>query len=314
MEQLAQENKVLKDKYYTLNQNYNNVKADYDKMVERIAQIEKQIPASPAISEENSTSNTPIDKEEILTMKDDALNASRSISQLQDFFSYVDNQLGEFANRIDEMDQYMKRNSLKIRGLTDVPANTYGVEFSKYVLEKLQSLLPTIADQININDIDVSHPLPTKNKSQSVVIVKFVRRDIKNLVFFEKRELKKSPLKVSIFEHLTNRNIWLMNEAKKLVGFKQVWSSQCTVFALVNGRKVPIRSKNDLHYVQQALAKNTYASATNATADLAGPGTASSSEHQSVVFTDPRNKNAGSIVNTLLQLSKNNSADNSNST
>ena len=122
-----------------------------------------------------------------------------------------------------------------------------------YVLGKLQSLLPSIADKIRLEDIDVSHPLPPTKKKRSRVIVKFVRRDIKNLVFFAKRELKMSPQKITITEHLSKYNLWLLERVREMVPFKDTWSSQCVVYALVRGTKVAIKGEKDLNYVQQKL-------------------------------------------------------------
>ena len=47
-----------------------------------------------------------------------------------------------------------------------------------------------------------------------------------------------------------------MDEARKLVGFKNAWSSQCIVYALANGQKVAIRSPKDLDYVHSVMSKS----------------------------------------------------------
>ena len=193
----------LQGKYNDLNQNYKLLQDKYDKMVKRLELLEENAPNSKVASTTSDTSTSLPSPNEISSMKNDALKASQSISELQDFFSHVDNTLAGLTNRLDDIDQYMRCNALVIKGLDDVPAKTYGVAFSKYVLEKLQSLLPSIANKLKIEDISISHPLPSKQKS--LVIVKFVRRDIKNLIFYEKRELKKSGTKVSITEHLTKK-------------------------------------------------------------------------------------------------------------
>ena len=182
-------------------------------------------------------------------MKGEALQATASINALQDVWSHVDHKLENYCNRLNHIDQYMRKDALLVRGLKDIPKKTYGIDFSMYVLGKLRELLPSIAGKIHLNDISISHPLPTKKNAKTCVIIKFVRRDIKNLIFFAKRELKNSPDKISITEHLTNVNLWYMDEAKKMVGFKNVWSSQCVVYALVNGNKVAIRSEKDLNIV-----------------------------------------------------------------
>ena len=298
IESQKQENEALQRKYNQLNDNYNVLQSDYNKMVERLTVLEKQTPV-PDENKSSCTTPLPTLTNEVSSMKNDALKNSQSISELQDFFSYVDNKLAAYTIRLDEIEQYMRLYALLIHGLDDVPVKTYGVEFSEYVLKKLQSLLPSIANKLKLEDIDVSHPLPTKKKS--IVIVKFVRRDIRNMIFYGKRELKNSRSKVSITEHLTKRNLWLMDEAKKIVGYKNVWSSQCTVFALVNGHKIKVKNSNDLSYVHQSLHKVAHARNTSVDADMNNPPL-NNSECQSGVLSDPRNKDTANIFDTLSQI------------
>ena len=98
-------------------------------------------------------------------MKSDALSASSSIKELQDVWSHVETQLESFSYRLDNIDQYMRNKSLFIRGLRDIPKKKYGIDFSQYIIDKLKELFPSIADRIKLEDIDVSHPLPTKGTS-----------------------------------------------------------------------------------------------------------------------------------------------------
>ena len=44
-----------------------------------------------------------------------------------------------------------------------------------------------------------------------------------------------------------------MGEVRKMVSFKDTWTSQCVVFALVNGEKVAIKGQGDLKYVHQKV-------------------------------------------------------------
>ena len=296
----VQENSDLKEKYDTLHRNYDILQSNYDSMVRRLSKFESQMHALPSTNDKISMSK------DITDMKGDALNATTSISELQNVWSYVDDKLEHLSNRLDSIDQYLKRDNLLIKGLKDVPKKCFGLAFSSYVMEKLKDLLPSIADQLKEEDISVSHPLPTKDKSKSIVIAKFVRRDIKNLIFFSKRELKNHPSKVSITEHLSAKNLWLMDEAKKLVGYKNVWSSQCTVFALAAGKKNPIKNSNDLDFIYKTLNKK-YAPPSFAGVLTDSPNTKGTSTtplvnngQNSSVFSDPRNsKTTNSIIDTL---------------
>ena len=342
LRQQIQDNEELQAKYDALHLNYNKLQSNYDNLVDRITQIEQSQshhhPPETA-NDMNSLlagnkgknaapltdSHKPLIRNEISEMKADAINASTSISELQRVWSYVDSKLHGINDRLDALEQYLRLNSLLIHGLDDIPRKCFGLEFSKYVMKKLKELLPTIAHLLNDEDISVSHPLPTKHKSKTVVIVKFVRRDIRNLIFYEKREIKKRSSTISITEHLTSYNSWLMDEARKFVGFRNVWSSQCTVVALVNGRKVRIKNGNDLNHIYQQSqgkrASSSYADAASAVAgkitDAASSDAGSSdvgkippSTNKSAVYSDPRNTNTDSILSTLANLDRINATQN----
>ena len=191
-------NDDLKMQYDALHNKYNTLQENYDNMVKKLSFIEAQSQIPPPATQISSdptakdrmvttgTARSTSLEEMVSEMKGDAMKASQSISELQEVWSYAESKLQEFSYRINNTDQYMKKNSLLIRGLKDIPKKTYGLAFSKYIIGKLKNLLPTIADSLRVEDIDVSHPLPTRNKFKSCVIVKFVRRDIKNLIFFGK--------------------------------------------------------------------------------------------------------------------------------
>ena len=255
MEDQMKENATLKEENETLKNNYGILLDKYNDMVRRVSKLEST--ATP--SEPPKESDRPA---EISEVKGEALNIIDSIRRLQDAWSRADARMERHTTRLDDQDQYGKKNSLIINKLEDIPAKTYGLAFSKYVLNKLQQLLPSIADKIRIEDIDVSHPLPNTKKNKTRVIVKFVRRDIKNLVFFAKRELKNCPLKVTITEHLSQYNLWLLEKAREMVPFRDTWTSQCVVYALVHGKKVSIKGTNDLDFIYDKI--NNYSKTSNA--------------------------------------------------
>lgn len=175
---------------------------------------------------------------------------------MDSIWEYAKKEISKCKRRLSDLEQYLRQNSLLIHGLPDIPSNTYGCEFSEYALKKIKTLMPTIANKISIQDIDVSHPLKTKNKKKPVIIVKFVRRDIKNLIYFNKKLLKNAPGKISVTEHLTDDTRWLLEEARTMVGFGNVWTSHCVVYAAYQTKKYRIRSIEDLDDLYYAVNKN----------------------------------------------------------
>ena len=243
----------------------------------------------------------------------DALNAADSIRQLQEGWSKSETRLdNHYYSSIDKQEQYTMKNSLIAFNLDDIPKKTYGLQFSKYVLAKLKTLLPSIANQLKLEDIDVSHPLPLTSKGKTRVIIKFVRRDVKNLVFYAKRELKNSPLKVTITEQLSKHNLWLLGEVRKMVSFKDTWTSQCVVFALVKGEKVAIKGQGDLKYVHQKVGYLTTRRPRQLSSSATDPSASPSPVPQpaadsSVALSEEEEKQLGR-ENALVAVSKSNNA------
>ena len=149
----------------------------------------------------------------------------------------------------------MFQNSLLVIGLLDIPEKTYGLAFTKYAVKKLRELLPAIANQLKCEDVDCSHPTSSERGKKSCIIIKFVRRDIRNLVFYQKRDLKNLSHRVTIVEHLNGRNLWFLSQVRKAVGFRNAWTSQCVVYALLGQDKVAVTSYRGLSYVESEAVK-----------------------------------------------------------
>ena len=138
--------------------------------------------------------------------------------------------LYNYSCRLDHIEQYSRLYSLLILGLTNIPTGfeDKGLVFSDWVAKQINKLLPNLPEKITVQHIDVSHPLPTRSSTaKSCIIVKFCRRDIRNMLFYKKRELKGTG--VSFSEHLTPANLELYKEAQKLEG-ATTWTSQCKIF------------------------------------------------------------------------------------
>ena len=76
------------------------------------------------------------------------------------------------------------------------------------------------------------------------MIVRFSNRVIRDMIYDNKRHLRNH--NVSITEHLTDCNRDLLDGAKELLGFKNVWTRSCRVYGLVGGKKISIDSIESL--------------------------------------------------------------------
>ena len=75
---------------------------------------------------------------------------------------------------------------------------------------------------LQLNHIDVAHPLPSNNINYCFVIVKCLRRSQRNYIYLKKRLLKGK--RMIITESLTKRRLQLLNEARGVFDWKSVWS------------------------------------------------------------------------------------------
>ena len=198
---------------------------------------------SPSMQDNNVTlqANQAIDYINHLEHKLHATNQNlMSLSQ----------EMQNLASRLDEKDQYDMRNTLLVHKLDDVPVKKEGDEFFdrtffEYIVGKLNDLFPTMQPKLTIRDIDDTHVLRTRKPSASkVVIVKFVSRFTRKLIFSLKKTLKNTP--VAITEHLTAKNLKLLNDTKDVVGKKNVWTHYGKVLVNVNNSIRAIRNNYDI--------------------------------------------------------------------
>ena len=249
---------------------YSLLQQKYDAMAQRLSEMESQINSnhsSQQITEQNGgqsssdKKNEPVNTQEIINMKNEALMYSTCIDEIQNNLKYINNNLIKISNDAEDVRQYMQLNTLLIHGMKNLPDKN-GIEFSEHVLEELKRLFPMCAKYLVPGVIDTSHPLPTRSGKKSVVIVKFVQRDIRNLLFFNKRELKGNRDGIAITEHLTGRNLALLGQVRDVFGYKNAWTSKCKIYVLINGRKHSVKNERDFHHLCETKLPHLPASST----------------------------------------------------
>ena len=90
----------------------------------------------------------------------------------------------QHERRIDSLEHYSRSNSLILHGCQDVPKNASNFEFDSYVCKKINSNLQ-LSQPLQNKDIDICHVLPSK-KGKNPIIIKFIKRTIRNEIFFQK--------------------------------------------------------------------------------------------------------------------------------
>ena len=87
--------------------------------------------------------------------------------------------------KLDDLEQYRRSNCLNVHKCENVPKQGKYLENEKYICNILNQNLK-LNPPLQVNDIDVAHPLPSRNSNNCPVIVKFIRRSQKNYIYSQK--------------------------------------------------------------------------------------------------------------------------------
>ena len=168
------------------------------------------------------------------------------ISHLEDRWSKNDENICKILSRCNSVEQYGRLYNLIIDDVLGVPYRLKGIPFSRFVVRLLNSLLGRyLCNPICLNDIDKSHPLFKKSNGKYVLIVRFVRRDVRDDIFYKVKHIPKGS-GITITENLTADNRKLFNSAIQTLGRNNVFTDQCKIYAHVNGKKIHIENESDI--------------------------------------------------------------------
>lgn len=176
------------------------------------------------------------------------------------------NEICELKDAINKLEQYSRRDCLEVRGIPQ--------EAEEDTTKVIMKLGKEIGVNIHQNDISVSHRVPSRKtmttrsatNSSPAIIVKFVRRDVRDQFYHARKELRNKTTtdlgyddskKIYISESLTQKNkdlLYHCRNFKKERGFKFVWTTNGRI-SLRKDDKSPaihILSMNDLQKLQKS--------------------------------------------------------------
>ena len=173
-----------------------------------------------------------------------------------------DKQISSLEKRVDELEQYTRKNNMVISGLKIKPrsyaraatSDPFPLGSEESVEKQVISFLSSKEIYIAESDIEACHPIPrreneddntTKTPGPPNIIVRFVNRKKKIETLKQGKKLKGSD--VYINDHLTKRNADIAKRARKLRYDKKIqatWISNCKVFIKTNG--TPEEAKTEL--------------------------------------------------------------------
>ena len=167
-----------------------------------------------------------------------------AFNDLQKIINSLQKRMEDQERKLDDPQQFGRSNCLIVHKCEGVSKKVEYLEHEKYICNVVNDNLK-LDPLLQLNDIDVAHPLPSNNINYCPVIVKFLRRNQRNSVYSSKRLLKGK--RMIITESLTKRRIQLLNEAREVFDWKSVWSFHGDIYAFAAGRKQVIRCVKDNH-------------------------------------------------------------------
>jgi exosome complex exonuclease DIS3/RRP44 len=154
--------------------------------------------------------------------------------------SSMSQQHEQLWSKTDDLEQYSRRNCLRI----------FGVPESRD--ENTDQLVVKVAKDIGVDlglcDIDRSHRVGKKiSNKHRAIICKFVSHNARQAIYSNKKKLKGS--KVHIVEDLTKLRLDLYTKVVKKVGPQNAWTLDGNIYASSGGDKYKITSISDLDVI-----------------------------------------------------------------
>ena len=151
----------------------------------------------------------------------------------------------EATATFESLAQYLRRDSLEI---SEIPLS------EDYSTNDIVTVI-AVGKAINVSDISTSHPLPSYNSdAPPKIIVKFTRRDVRNVYYASRRKLIKiktnelpdlgvtERVNIYISESLTpfKKLFGAVNSVKKRLRWKHIWTQNGRIFVKEAERSKPI--------------------------------------------------------------------------
>ena len=169
---------------------------------------------------------------------------SKLSTSLQQQLKALNSAVNTHITNLEELKQYLKLDNLLFHKFPLPTEFLTKISFHKWVAFHINLMMPNLEEPVTWCHIKAAHPLKTRNKSSKVVIVRFNQRGIRDDIYSKKWILKTTG--VSVTEHLVPSTLNLLKKAREVAGFRNAWTNDCRVFALINGVQTLIKSENDL--------------------------------------------------------------------
>lgn len=170
-------------------------------------------------------------KETIENMKKEAETQKQANESLQ--FALEDSDRA-FYGRTNELEQYSRRNNIRIWGIPETDDN----EDAQTTIDKVVMVLnEKLGAKLTTYDIDIAHRLGKKQKNRKsgrCIIVKFLSR-MSKIKCLKDRKKKLKGTNIFIQEDLTNLNYSVYMAARSNDEVEKCWTIDGTVYVVMKG-------------------------------------------------------------------------------
>jgi len=216
-------------------------------------------------------------KNENALLKTQQLQITAQISDLKIENNRLQQQV-EHSNAVfNKHEQYSRRNSVRIFGIRE-EQNESNERCQSKVTNMLKQELGII---ITPHDIDTIHRTGRfRNDQPRAIILKFVRRNLKENVLREKRNLKGTG--VVVVEDLTRQNLKLLKDVRDHPSVQSAWTSNGKVIAITLYDESRINVSGDRPIDEQLPRISSSASTSATTTTRTGPSSSTTGINRSV--------------------------------
>ena len=159
--------------------------------------------------------------------------------------------MNSMKQKSNNHNQYLRKNNLVLENFllpNWAKKDCNGFALACYVAFWLNKFLPMLSTPVTPHNINITHPLRNNSKGQTVIIIRFVNRHIRHDVYNNSEALLQHGIRVS--EHLTQENLRLKHKAESIVGVSNVWSFDCKIYALSQGKTISIWNEKSLSFLR----------------------------------------------------------------
>lgn len=160
------------------------------------------------------------------------------VSSLEGSINKTEKSCNKLEDQIELQEQYSRSNNLRIFGIKEAADEDIEKVVTKFCQEKLDIKITAL-------DIDICHRLQSKKDSPKPILVKFVRRSVKNRIFAVKKRLKGT--NITIREDLTMKRLSIVKTLSTKYQSKNVFTTNGNIFVKIDNSIRKIRYLSDYY-------------------------------------------------------------------